>query len=131
VGEHFKSPRLPVWVVCAESHYSVLFRPPAGYSGGTAGAGGEPSARELMRTVTAAAEGGGGGMVSGKFDLFHWDGLAGQDEPIRLTLDPAPATPPPSAEDVDKDSLIPPVDLVLRTKWGNVGVDWNGVEPWL
>lgn len=26
-GAHFKEPRLPVWVVCSESHYSVLFGP--------------------------------------------------------------------------------------------------------
>ena len=25
VGEHYKQPRRPIFVVCSESHYSVLF----------------------------------------------------------------------------------------------------------
>jgi len=25
VGEHYKLPRFPIWVVCSESHYSVFF----------------------------------------------------------------------------------------------------------
>ena len=25
VGQYLKSPRLPIWIVCSESHYSVIF----------------------------------------------------------------------------------------------------------
>ena len=25
VGENLKSPRVPIWIVCSESHYSVIF----------------------------------------------------------------------------------------------------------
>ena len=25
VGENYKTPRLPIWIICSESHYSVLF----------------------------------------------------------------------------------------------------------
>ena len=25
VGEHLKRPQVPIWIVCSESHYSVLF----------------------------------------------------------------------------------------------------------
>ena len=25
VGENFKTPKVPIWIVCSESHYSVLF----------------------------------------------------------------------------------------------------------
>lgn len=25
VGEHLKTPRVPVWIVCSESHYTVMF----------------------------------------------------------------------------------------------------------
>ena len=25
VGENLKSPRLPIWIVCSESHYSCIF----------------------------------------------------------------------------------------------------------
>ena len=25
VGQHLKTPRVPIWIVCSESHYSVIF----------------------------------------------------------------------------------------------------------
>ena len=25
VGENLKSPRLPIWIICSESHYSIMF----------------------------------------------------------------------------------------------------------
>ena len=25
VGDFYKKPRLPIWIVCSESHYSVMF----------------------------------------------------------------------------------------------------------
>jgi hypothetical protein len=58
VGDNLKSPRAPVWVVFAESHYSVLFA--------------------LDATVLSAR---------GLFDLYYYDELANQDEQIRLTVD--------------------------------------------
>jgi ubiquitin carboxyl-terminal hydrolase MINDY-3/4 len=27
VGSNLKCPRLPIWIICSESHYSVLFSP--------------------------------------------------------------------------------------------------------
>ena len=27
VGKHLKCPNLPIWIICSESHYSVLFSP--------------------------------------------------------------------------------------------------------
>lgn len=27
VGTHFKTPELPIWMICSESHYSILFSP--------------------------------------------------------------------------------------------------------
>ena len=61
------------------------------------------------------------------FDLEYYDGLAGQDEQIRLTLEPDPDTPQPTAD--DEDALTPPLDLVLRTRWRGAAVDWNDSEP--
>ena len=86
---------------CVQSHYSVLF------------------ATEMGR---ATSKGGAGA----EFDVFYWDGLAAQDEVIRLSVDPASRTPVPDAND-DK-ALIAPLDLVLRTRWAGAAIDWNGTE---
>ena len=111
-GSFLKRPLAPVWVVCSESHYSVLFSLEA-------------------RRCTAAGEGGGGGSGSGsgagRFDLFYYDGLAGQDEEVRLTVDCDPGVEPPSVD--DDSALVPPLDLVIRTKWCGAAVDWNDSEP--
>lgn len=66
VGCFLKTPRFPVWVVCSESHFSVLFslRP------------------ELLQDWRAER----------LFDLYYYDGLANQQEQIRLTVG---APPPP------------------------------------
>lgn len=97
VGAHLKSPTAPVWVVCSESHYSVLFLPPH---------------------ATAGEESGD------TFDLHYYDGLANQQESIVLTIDRHPSKPPPAGPDDDK--LIPPLDLVVRTKWAGAAVKWSG-----
>lgn len=102
VGDHYKVPHVPVWVVFSESHYSVLF-------------GTRP---ELVKPL------GGSGAP---FDVYYWDPLAGQAEGIRLTVQPEPveALPDPS----DARALVPPLDLALRTKWTGCAIDWNGTEP--
>ena len=51
-----------------------------------------------------------------------------QDEVIKLTVSPNTkneALPDPN----DEKELIPPLDLVIRTKWHGCLVDWNGSEP--
>ena len=103
VGTHLKAPRSPVWVVYSESHYSVLF------------------------ALRDPGDGGGSGRP---FDLHYWDGLAGQDEAIRLSIDPDhydAFTKPPDVN--DESALIPPLDLVVRSKWPNAKVDWNDTDP--
>ena len=100
VGDRLKDPRDPVWVVYSESHYSVLFAPPA------------------SKTASRA------------FDLYYWDGLANQDEVIRLSVDAAyygDEERPPSID--DERALIPPLDLVVRSKWPDANVDWNATDP--
>jgi hypothetical protein len=56
VGSHYKQPTVPIWVVCSESHYSVLW--------------------SLTRT----------GITAGTFDLWYYDELAQQTEEIRLSI---------------------------------------------
>lgn len=66
VGSHLKHPTVPVWVVCSESHYTVLWSADA----------------ELVR------DGGDGESTA---DLFYWDGLAKPEDEIRLTVTPSTA----------------------------------------
>ena len=109
VGTRLKRPAAPVWVVCSESHYSVLF------------------SLEACRCAAVGEGAATGGSTRTPFDVHYYDGLANQDEPIVLTVDPTPATQQPGADD-DGD-LIPPLDLVVRTKWRGAAVDWNGTDP--
>ncbi|GMH59338.1 hypothetical protein TL16_g02808 [Triparma laevis f. inornata] len=100
-GKNFKVPVCPIWVVCSESHYSCLFSPIAKHT----------VVDEKVR----------------KMDIYYYDPLGEQDEEIKLTLDrDAEDIPEGGGEETD---LTPPIDKVVRTKWGRVGVDWNGAEP--
>ncbi|XP_025874883.2 probable ubiquitin carboxyl-terminal hydrolase MINDY-4 isoform X2 [Vulpes vulpes] len=98
VGCFLKTPRFPIWVVCSESHFSVLFS----------------LQLELLRDWRAER----------LFDLYYYDGLANQQEQIRLTVDTTQTVP----EDKDND-LIPPLELCIRTRWKGALVNWNGSEP--
>uniref|UniRef100_A0A665WLP7 Ubiquitin carboxyl-terminal hydrolase MINDY n=1 Tax=Echeneis naucrates TaxID=173247 RepID=A0A665WLP7_ECHNA len=60
VGAYLKTPRYPIWVVCSESHFSVLFG----------------LQRELLTNPDRSLQ----------FDLYYYDGLANQQEEIRLTV---------------------------------------------
>ena len=110
VGQNLKRPAQPVWVICSESHYSVLFSASC------------EQWREAGNDTKSPIE---------PFDLFFYDGLANQEELIRLTIDPTPGTMQPSAPtgEEDGDDLIPPLDLVVRTRWRGAAVDWNSTEP--
>jgi len=101
VGGFLKQPTYPIWVVCSESHYTVLL------SLDPAMAGAPPAS-------------------GGKFDLYYYDELAKQKEEIRLTVDCTHSGPAPKS---DRD-LEPPINECIRTKWGkHARIDWNGVEP--
>uniref|UniRef100_A0A3Q2QDP4 Ubiquitin carboxyl-terminal hydrolase MINDY n=1 Tax=Fundulus heteroclitus TaxID=8078 RepID=A0A3Q2QDP4_FUNHE len=100
VGDYLKSPSYPVWVVCSESHFSVLFG----------------LERELLVSPDQDPQ----------FDLYYYDGLANQQEEIRLTVSVGKSTQ--TCEEVDAD-LIPPLELCIRTRWKDALVDWNETEP--
>ncbi|XP_057642140.1 probable ubiquitin carboxyl-terminal hydrolase MINDY-4 isoform X1 [Chionomys nivalis] len=84
VGCFLKTPRFPIWVVCSESHFSTLFSL-------------QP---ELLSDWRAER----------LFDLYYYDGLANQQEEIRLTVDTTKTTPEDSCRD-----LVPPLELCIRT----------------
>jgi len=66
VGTFYKCPKYPVWVICSESHYSVIFS-------------------ENSDIILGG---------DGKFDLNYYDELARQDEEIHLTVEPGSYVPP-------------------------------------
>jgi len=99
VGSRFKGPSCPVWVVCAESHYSVLFAADATI---------DP--RESDKAV----------------DLYYFDQLARQSERIHLTVIPNRLPDKLSTGFEESESMI---DRCIRTKWKEATVDWNGTEP--
>ncbi|OBS68745.1 hypothetical protein A6R68_02704 [Neotoma lepida] len=84
VGCFLKTPRFPIWVVCSESHFSILFSL-------------QPELLSDWRTERL-------------FDLYYYDGLANQQEEIRLTVDTTKTSPEDSCSD-----LVPPLELCIRT----------------
>ncbi|XP_059827709.1 probable ubiquitin carboxyl-terminal hydrolase MINDY-4 isoform X1 [Hypanus sabinus] len=98
VGSFLKTPKFPIWVVCSESHFSVLFC----------------LKKELLSDWKSER----------RFDLYYYDGLANQQDEIRLTVDASEGCPLEG-----EDDLIPPLELCIRTKWKGAFVDWNGTEP--
>jgi len=102
VGTHLKSPMFPIWVICSESHYSVLFS----------------DDKDVVKQEDFA------------FDLIYYDPLGCQDEVYRLTVNPDPARPVEKCLN-EKTSLIPPLENCIRTKWPGATVDWNGSEKLL
>ncbi|XP_040521435.1 probable ubiquitin carboxyl-terminal hydrolase MINDY-4 isoform X5 [Gallus gallus] len=85
VGCYLKTPKYPIWLVCSESHFSVLFC--------------------LEKDLQ------GDWKTERKFDLYYYDGLANQEEEIRLTVD----TTQMCTEDKESD-LTPPLEHCIRTK---------------
>ncbi|XP_060104267.1 probable ubiquitin carboxyl-terminal hydrolase MINDY-4 [Heteronotia binoei] len=98
VGCYLKTPKFPIWLVCSESHFSILFS----------------TRKDLL----------GDWKTERRFDLYYYDGLANQQEEIRLTVD----TSQPYLEDQESD-LVPPLEHCIRTKWTGAVVNWNGTEP--
>ncbi|PIK40008.1 hypothetical protein BSL78_23155 [Apostichopus japonicus] len=68
VGSYYKTPRLPVWVICSESHFSVLF--------------------SLKRNLLSDWK------AERNFDLYYYDGLSNQEEAIRLSVNTIASCPP-------------------------------------
>lgn len=115
VGENYKQPRRPIYVVCSESHYSVLF-----------------STSRETEYLPGAAE-------IGSFEMHYYDELGRQDEEVIMTLTvDAEALDACAAKDLNdataaaaawKENAVPPLELVLQTRWPAARVDWNGTDP--
>jgi hypothetical protein len=104
VGDNLKTPTYPIWLVCSESHFSVLF-------GLTFGP--ERISMSERRPV----------------DLYYYDQLSRLNEsPIRFTID-CTNTRKVGIDATKDDYLVSPIEHCLRTKWREAHVDWNGSEP--
>eukprot|EP00903_Cladosiphon_okamuranus_P016847 g15536.t1 len=143
VGDRLKTPETPVWVVCSESHYSVLFSldrslvssplPTSARQSTIVGGNRREDQSRLATGERTRVDIGEGEDGAEAFDLEYYDGLGRQDEIIRLTVDRCHGrrdrAAPPTAEDEANGALVPPLDLVIRTKWPGAFVDWNGTDP--
>jgi hypothetical protein len=101
VGEHLKTPSLPIWLVCAESHFSLLF-----------------GAAEGLERASAADR--------HPIDLHYYDGLSRPEELIRLTVDCSVSAT--SVVTAHRQGLAAPLEQCIRTKWHDARVNWNGSE---
>jgi hypothetical protein len=116
VGSFLKRPLLPVWVVCSESHYSVLYSASASSSGSSSGAG---ACSQLP------------------LRLAYYDPLAQQDGPIALELAAGEDNWTARMEGVSEErgcwrgQVVPPLELIAATKWPAAVVTWHGCEPLL
>lgn len=98
VGKNLKKPKLPIWIVCSESHYSVLF------------------SLDIETTTS----------LSQKLDLIYYDELAKQEFGIVLSIEKYKYKGPKDLKKLPPGVLIPPIESVIRTKWDSAEVDWNG-----
>ena len=70
--------------------------------------------------------------MPGESQARRWgqgDGHAVVHEEAELVVELPPALGVALPDVNDEHELIPPLDLVLRTKWAGCLVDWNGSEP--
>lgn len=64
VGSYLKNPKYPLWIVCSESHFSVLF------------------SNDMNLTRKQLSD----GPMPKIFNLYYYDGLARQEQLVKLTL---------------------------------------------
>ena len=102
VGDYLKKPKLPIWIVCSESHYSILF-----------------SVNNNM--IAGKAPG-----PNDTIDLVYYDELAKQEDDIILTLNLGTWSEDDQKKALKSDKAIVPIDSVLRTKWNTATICWNG-----
>lgn len=140
VGSNLLRPKAPVWVVFGESHYCVLFAAPKGCVW--------PSQPADKKRYTFGRKKSdvfpphpsrclGLGALSATFktpvDIVYWDGLARQDELMRLTVTPSSSLSSldddddvPSAKDVELSSI----EMWAWSLWPACKVAWNDTDPW-
>ncbi|KAJ3233979.1 hypothetical protein HDU81_001804 [Chytriomyces hyalinus] len=117
VGEYMKTPHLPIFVICSESHFTVLFSVD----------------RDLLSKVDNALPVKSRSKPTPTYEpflLYYYDGLANQDCEISLEVERADSRR--HEHSGSGDALVPPLELVIRTKWADaLSVKWIGSDPLL
>eukprot|EP00455_Lapot_gusevi_P016770 TRINITY_DN1873_c0_g1_i1.p1 TRINITY_DN1873_c0_g1~~TRINITY_DN1873_c0_g1_i1.p1 ORF type:complete len:164 (+),score=25.65 TRINITY_DN1873_c0_g1_i1:101-592(+) len=117
VGDNYRMSELPIWVIFADSHYSVLFA--------------------LSKEVTRYGVDASSLIGSPQFDVFYYDMLANQNEQIRLTITVKEENPvklvgkQKPKKSIYTEELESYVDRCIRTRWAWAAINWNGVDPLL
>ena len=93
-----KTPRLPIWIICSESHYSIMF--------------------SVDSSLVSKSKG------KQEFDLIYYDELARQEDDIILSVSKSAKGMEISTNNTDKNVI--PIESVIRTKWKGANVNWNG-----
>uniref|UniRef100_A0AC11AZH5 MINDY family member 4B n=1 Tax=Ovis aries TaxID=9940 RepID=A0AC11AZH5_SHEEP len=105
VGSMLKTPKLPVWLCNINGNYSVLFS----------------TNRQLLSDWK----------VERLFDLYFYSGQPAQKKPAHLTID----THSHHWESVQHEDehrpgrRFSPLEMVIRTKWRDATINWNGSVP--
>jgi hypothetical protein len=147
VGPSLKHPMHPVWVVCSESHYSLLFAMPSQAKPNNMDTGGSLQSQQQpplpqcpwQNTVQPRSGSSCNLALSPPIELYYYDGLARQEGPIKLVVSPAQPgcgwtermVGVAQERGVWRGQPIPPLECVLETCWPNLHVSWHGCEPLL
>ncbi|CAD8098340.1 unnamed protein product [Paramecium sonneborni] len=115
VGKNLKEPLLPIWVICKEYHYSVIF----GCNNDVIQD--KPYLKKNLK----------------EFDLVFFDGLNNPDDLIIITIRRFGAQlgkqkKKIQIEGVQFDSsekVTPLIEYLLKTKYGELELDWNDSMP--
>lgn len=131
VGQNLKCPKLPVWVVCSESHFTILALDAEQWQQ-TSSRKGDGVSRSMTAGYNSNIQSAAGAAVV----LQFYDGMGNAECPIKLELQPAAAGGWSSKlEGVAEDrgtwqgKPIPPLECVVETKWRDVEVAWHGSDP--
>ncbi|CAD8166019.1 unnamed protein product [Paramecium octaurelia] len=115
VGKNLKEPLLPIWVICKEYHYSVIF----GCNNDVIQD--KPYLKNNLK----------------EFDLVFYDGLNNSDDLIIITIRRLGAQLGKQKKKVEiqgvqfdsSDKITPLIECLLKTKYGELELDWNDSMP--
>ncbi|CAD8084678.1 unnamed protein product [Paramecium primaurelia] len=115
VGKNLKEPLLPIWVICKEYHYSVIF----GCNNDVIQD--KPYLKNNLK----------------EFDLVFYDGLNNPDDLIIITIRRLGAQLGKQKKKIQiegvqfdsSDKVTPLIECLLKTKYGELELDWNDSMP--
>ncbi|XP_036350712.2 inactive ubiquitin carboxyl-terminal hydrolase MINDY-4B [Ochotona princeps] len=105
VGSMLKTPKLPIWLCSINGNYSVLFC----------------TNKQLLSDWK----------MERLFDLYFYSGQPSQNKPVHLTIDThSHLWERDQSEDQHRTGRrFFPVEMLIRTKWREATITWNGATP--